>query len=163
MAKLSKSHGPFSSVSKPKLKSVSPKENQPWIFIGWTDAEAEAPIFWPPAVKSWLIGKDLGTRKGWRQEGKGMTEDEMVGWHYQLNWYEFEQTLGDMEGQGNLACCSPWRGSIRHYWVTEQQQSCEAIDKLTKLIIVLIILQYIHISKHRIVHLKLRCYISTTA
>ena len=83
-----------------------PKGNQYWIFIGKTDAEAEAPIFWPPDVKSQLIGKDPDAGKDWRQEEKGITEDEMVGWHHQLNGHEFEQALGDGEGQGGLAC--PW-------------------------------------------------------
>ena len=86
---------------------VSPKGDQPWIFIGRTDAEAEAPILWPPDVKSWLIGKDPDVGKDWRQE-KGMTEDEIVGWHHRLTGHEFEQALGDGEGQGGLVCCSPW-------------------------------------------------------
>ena len=76
--------------------------------MGRTDAEAEAPILWPPDVKSQLIGKDLDAGKDGRQEEKGMTEDEMVGWHHRLNGHEFEQTPGDSEGQGGLACCSPW-------------------------------------------------------
>ena len=71
-----------------------------------TDAETEAPILWPPDVKSWLNRKDAG--KYWRQEEKGMTDDVMVGWHHQLNGHEFEQTPGDGEGQGGLTCCSPW-------------------------------------------------------
>ena len=82
--------------------------NQPWIFTGRTDAEAEAPVFWPPDVKSQLIGKDPDAEKDWGQEEKKVTEDEMVGWHRQLNGYEFEQTLGDSEGLESLACCSPW-------------------------------------------------------
>ena len=78
------------------------------IFIGRTDAEAEAPILWPPDVKNQFIGKDPDAGKDWRQEEKGTTEDEMVGWHHQLNGHEFEQTPGDDEGQGSLVCCSPW-------------------------------------------------------
>ena len=74
------------------------KENQPWIFIGSTDAEAEAPIVCPPDLKSQLIGKDLDAGKDWRQEEKGITEDKMIGWHHQLNGHEFKQTLGDGEG-----------------------------------------------------------------
>ena len=89
-------------------KVVTPKGNQPWILIGRTDAEAEAPILWSPDVKHRLIGKDLMGRKDWEQEKKGVTELEMVGWHYQLNGHELEQTLGDSERQGSLACCSPW-------------------------------------------------------
>ena len=91
-----------------EIKPVNPKGNQPWISIGRTDAKAEVPILWPPDAKSWLIGKDPDAGKDWRQEEKGMTEDEMVGWHHQLNGHEFEQTLGDSEGQGSLACYGPW-------------------------------------------------------
>ena len=90
-----------------RLNQVNPTGNQPWIFIGGTDAEAQAPIFWPPDEKSQLIGKDPDAGKDWRQEEKGMTEEEMVGWHHWLNGHEFEQALGDNEGQGSLACCSP--------------------------------------------------------
>ena len=88
-----------------KIKPVNPKGNQPWIFIWRTDAET--PILWPPDVKSQLIRKDLDAMKDWRQE-KGMTEDEMVGRHHWLDGHEFELSPGDGEGQGSLACCSPW-------------------------------------------------------
>ena len=91
-----------------KVKPVNPKGNQPWIFIGRTDAEAETPIPWPHGVNSWLIGKDPDAEKDWRREEKGTTEDEMVGWHHQLDEHEFEQTLGDGEGQRSLVCCSRW-------------------------------------------------------
>ena len=87
-----------------EIKLVNSKGNQPWIFIGRTDAEAEAPIFGPSYVKSWLTGKDPNAGKDWRQEEKGMTEDEMVGWHHWLNGHESEQAPGDGEGQGSLAC-----------------------------------------------------------
>ena len=83
-----------------------PKEINP-DFIRRTDAEAEAPILWPPDVKNWLTGKEPDARKVWRQEEE-IREDEMVGWHHQLKGYEFEQTPGDGEGQGGLACCRPW-------------------------------------------------------
>ena len=86
---------------------VNPKGNQSWIFIGRTNAENEAPILWPPDSKNWLIGKDPDARKDWRQEKKG-TENEMVGWHHQLNGHEFEQALGVGDGQGSLAFYSPW-------------------------------------------------------
>ena len=89
-------------------KPINPKGNQSWIFIGRTDAEAEVPILWPPDAKNWLIGKDPDAGKDWRQEEKGMTEDEMVGWHHQLNGHNFEQAPGDGERQGSLACCIPW-------------------------------------------------------
>ena len=97
-----------SSLDSEEIQAVHPKGNQYWIYIGRTDAEAEALILWPPDVKSWLTGKDLDTGKDWGQEEKGMTEDEMVGWHHWLNGHEFDQTPGDREGQGGLACCSPW-------------------------------------------------------
>ena len=91
-----------------EIQPVHPKGNQPWVFIGRTDAEAEAPILWPPDVKSWLIGKDSDAGKNWGQEENGVTEDEMIGWHHWLNGHESEQTLGGKKGHGNLACCSPW-------------------------------------------------------
>ena len=83
-------------------------KDQPWKFTGRTNAEAKVPILWPPDEKSWLIGKDPDLGKDWGQEKKGPTEDEMVGWHYWFNGHEFEQTPGYSEGQGSLACCSPW-------------------------------------------------------
>ena len=73
-----------------EIQPVSPKGNQSWIFIGRTDAEDVAPILWPSDVKNWLIGKDPDAAKDWRQEEKGMTEDEMAGWHHQLDGHEFE-------------------------------------------------------------------------
>ena len=91
-----------------EIQPVNPKGNQPWIFTGRTDAEAEAPILWPPDVKNQLIRKDPDAGKDWRQEEKGITEDEMVGWYHWLSGHEFEQTSGDGEGQGSLTCCSPW-------------------------------------------------------
>ena len=90
---------PESPLDCKEIKPVSPKGNQPWIFITRTDAEAEVPVLWPPDTKSQLIGKDPDAGKDWRQE-KGTTEDEMIGWHHQLNGHEFEQTLRDSEGQG---------------------------------------------------------------
>ena len=94
-------------LDKKEIKPANPKGNKLWLFIGKTDAEAEAPILWPPDVKSQLIGKDPYAGEDWGEEVKGVTEDEMVGWHHWLNGHEFEQTLGDIEGQGSLACCSP--------------------------------------------------------
>ena len=88
-----------------EIQPIHPKGNQAWIFIGRTETEAEAPIFWPPDVKSRLIRRD-DAGKDWRQ--KRTTEDEMVGWHHRLNGHEFEQVLRDSEGQGSLVCCSPW-------------------------------------------------------
>ena len=90
-----------------ETKPVHPKGDQSWIFIRKTDAEAEAPVLWAPDIKSRLIGKDPDAEKDWRQEEKGMTEDEMVGWHHRLNGHEFEQALIDSKGQGSLSCCGP--------------------------------------------------------
>ena len=91
-----------------EIKPINPKGNQSWIFTGRTDAEAEAPIIWPPDEKSQLIRKDSDAGKDWRQEEKGTTEDETVGWYHRLNGYEFEQAPEIRDGQGGLACCSPW-------------------------------------------------------
>ena len=105
-----------------EIKPVNPKGNQPWVFIGRTDAEPKALILWPIDLKIWLIGKDLEAGKDWGWEEKGVIENEMVGWHHQLNEHEFEQILGDSEGQGSLVCCSPWGRRVRHVFVTKQQQ-----------------------------------------
>ena len=90
-----------------KIQPVHPKGNQSWIFIGRTDAEAGAPVLWPPDEKNWLISKDPDAGQDWRQEEKGTTEDEMVGWHHWLDGYEFEKSPRVCDGQGSLACCSP--------------------------------------------------------
>ena len=89
----------WESLEQQEIKSVNPKGNQSWIFIGRTDAETETPIFWRPDVKRWLIWKDPDVGKDWRQEERGTTEDEIVGWHHRFNGHEFEQTLGDSKGQ----------------------------------------------------------------
>ena len=86
-----------------EIHSVHPKGNQSWIIFG--RAEAEAPVLWPPDVKSWLIWKDPDAGKDWRQEEKGTTEDKMVGWHHRLNRHEFAWTPGVGDGQGGLVCC----------------------------------------------------------
>ena len=91
-----------------EIQTVHPKGNQSWIFIGRADIEAEALILWSPDVKSWLIWKDPHAGKDWRQEEKGMMDDEMVGWHHRLYGNEFEQAPGVGDGQGSLVCCSPW-------------------------------------------------------
>ena len=90
-----------------EIKPVNPIGNQSWVFIGRT---AETPIFWPPDVKNWLTRKNPDAGKDWRQEEKGMTEDEMVEWHHRRDGHEFEEALGVRDGQGSLACCSPWGG-----------------------------------------------------
>ena len=91
-----------------EIQPVHPKGDQSWVFIGRTDAEAETPILWPRDAKNGFIGKDPDAGKDGRQEEKGTTEDEMVGWHHRLNGHEFEQAPGDGEGQGSLVCCTPW-------------------------------------------------------
>ena len=90
------------------IQPVHPRGDQSWVCIGRTDAQAETPILWPPDVKSWLIRKDPDAGKDWGQEEKERTEDEMVGWHHRLDGHEFDQALGVGDGQGRLACCSPW-------------------------------------------------------
>ena len=105
-----------------EIQWVHPKGNQPWIFSGRTDAEAEVPIFWLPDTRSWHIGKDPDAGKDWREEEKGTTEEDIVGWHHRLHGHEFQWAPGDGEGQGSLACCSPWGHRVRHDWVTEQQE-----------------------------------------
>ena len=110
-----------------EIKPVNPKGNQSWIFIGRSDTEAETPILWPPDAKNWLIGKDSDAGKNWRQEEKGMTEDEMVGWHHQLYGHGFEQAVAAGYGHGSLACCSPWGHkesdmTERLNWTTENSE-----------------------------------------
>ena len=106
-----------SSLNCTEIKPVNPKRNQSWIFIGRTDAETA--ILWPPDAKNWLIGKDPDAGKDWRQEEKGTTEDEMVGWHHPLDGYEFEQAPGVGDGQRSWACCSPWGHRVGRDWATE--------------------------------------------
>ena len=91
-----------------EIKPVNPKGNQSWIFFGRINVEGEAPIFWPLDAKNWLIGKDPDAGKDWMQEQKGMTEDEMAGWHQWHYGHEFEQAPGVGDGQGSLECCCPW-------------------------------------------------------
>ena len=91
-----------------EIQPVHPKGDQSWIFIGRTDVEAETPILWLPDAKSWLIWKDPDAGKDWGQEEKGMTEDEMVGWHHQLDGHGFGWTQGVGDGLGGLVCCSSW-------------------------------------------------------
>ena len=104
-----------------EIKPVNPKGNQSWVFIGRTDAKAEAPILWPPDAKNWLIGKDLDAGKDWRQE-KGMTEDEMVRWHDQLYGCEFEEASGEGDGQGSWCATKSqaWHelnwGNVMMHW-----------------------------------------------
>ena len=94
-----------SPLDSKEIQPVHPKGDQSWILIGSTDAEAVAPILWPPNVKSPLIGKDPDAGKDWTHE-KGMTEDKMVGGQHLLDGHEFEQAPGVDKGQGSLACCN---------------------------------------------------------
>ena len=98
----------WESLGLQESQPVYPKENQSWIFIGRTDAEAETPMLWPPDVKNWLIWKDPDAWKNWGQEETGTTEEEMVGWHLWLNGHGFICTLGVGDGQGGLVCCGLW-------------------------------------------------------
>ena len=91
-----------------EIQPVHSKGDQSWVFIGRTDAKAETPILWPPHAKSWLIGKDSDAGRDWGQEKKGTTEDEMTGWHHQLDGHEFGWTPGVGDGQGGMACCDSW-------------------------------------------------------
>ena len=112
-----------------EIQPVNPKGNQFWIFIGTSNAEAETLVRWPPDVKSQLIRKDPDSGKDWRQEEKGMTEGETVGWHHWLNGHEFEQVLRGGEGQGSLVCCSPWgyKESDSAVWLNDNRElgSCK--------------------------------------
>ena len=91
-----------------EIQLVHPEGDQSWVFIGRTDAEVETPILWPPDAKSWLLWKDPDAGKDWGQKEKGMTENEIVGWHHRLNGHGFGWTLVIGDGQGGLACCGPW-------------------------------------------------------
>ena len=124
-----------------KIQSVSPKGNQSWIFIGRTDAEAEVPILWPPDTKNWLTGRDPDAGKDWRQEEKGMSEDEMVGWHHWLDGHEFEQALGVCDGQGSLVCCSPW--GCKESDTTEQLNSYVNIFSIFVLRVIYSVVQWL--------------------
>ena len=105
-----------------EIKPINPKGNQHWILIGRTDAKAEAQILWSPDSKSQLIEKDPDDGKDWGKEEERVTEDQMVGWHHQINGHEFEQTPGHSEGQGSLACCSPGHKKLD---LLTQQQRCD--------------------------------------
>ena len=102
-----------------EIQPVHPKGDQPWVFIGRTDAKAETPVLWPPDAKSWLIGKDPDVGKDWRRGEKETTEDEMVGWHHWLNGHSFWWTPGVGDGQGGLSCCGSWglKESDRTEWL----------------------------------------------
>ena len=102
-----------------KIPQVHLKGDQSWVFIVKTEVEAETPILWPPHAKSWLIGKDPDSGKDWWQEEKGMAEDEMAGWHHQLDGHGFGWTPGAGDGQGGLVCCDSWGRRVGHDWETQ--------------------------------------------
>ena len=124
-----------SPLDSKEIKPVNPEGNQPWIFIGRTDAEAEALILWPLDMKNWLIGKDPDPRKDWGQEEKRETEDKMVGWHHWLNGHESEQTPGDSEEQGSLAYCSLWnhKESDTTEWLSNNKLSLSEVIRYTQI------------------------------
>ena len=97
-----------SPLDRKEIQPVHSKGGQAWVFFGRNDAEAETPVLWPPHGKSWLIGKDSDAGRDWGQKEKGTTEDEMAGWHHQLNGRGFGWTPGVGDGQGGLACCDSW-------------------------------------------------------
>ena len=112
-------------------QSILKEISQSWLFIRRTVAEAEAPILWPPDVKNWFIRKDPDSGKDWRQEEKGKTEDEMVGWYLQFCGHEFEQALGVGDGQGSLACCS--LGHHKELDMTERLNWTEGMFTTTRM------------------------------
>ena len=122
-----------------EIQPAHPKGNQSWIFFGRTDAEAETPILWPPDLKNQLIGKDAYAGKDWRREEKGMTEDEMVGWHHRLDGHEFEQAPAFGDGQGSLGCCSPWDRKESN--MTERLNWSEQKDLCKKLVTLYFVLK----------------------
>ena len=131
-----------------EIQPVHPKGNQSWIFIGRTDAEAKAPILWPPDAKHQLTGKDPEAGKDWRWDEKGMTEDEMVGWHHWLGGHEFEQAPGDGEGQGRPGMLQSM-GSQSQTWLsnwTTIQQSDSVIHMYMFFLIFFPIMVYHRIS-----------------
>ena len=101
-----------------EIQPVHSEGDQPWVFFGRNDAKAETPVLWPPHAKSWLMGKDSDAGRDWGQEEKGMTEDEMAGWHHWLNGRESQWTPGVGDGQGGLACCDSW--GLKESDTTEQ-------------------------------------------
>ena len=110
-----------------EIQRVHSRGDQSWVFFGRTNAKAETPVLWPPHAKSWLIGKDSDAGRDWRQEEKGMTEDEMAGWHHRLDGRESEWTLGVGDGQGGLACCDSW--GRKESDMTEQLNWTELIHR----------------------------------
>ena len=111
----------LSPLDSKEFKPVNPKRNQPWTFIGRTDAEAETPILWPPDVNSQFIARAPDAGEDWKQKQRRVTEDEMVGWHYWFNGHESEQTLEDSEGQRSMVSGSPWSHRVGQDLTAEWQ------------------------------------------
>ena len=114
---------------------VHPKEDQSWVFIGRTDAEAETPILWPPESKSWLIWKEPDAWKDWGQEEKGTTEDEMAGWHHRIDGHEFEWTPGGGDGQGGLLChkesdMTEWLNWSKLNWLVKNPPAMQVVQEM---------------------------------
>ena len=136
----------WESLDCKEIYPVHPKGDQSRVFTGRTDVEAETPVLWPPDGKSWLIRKDPDAGKNWRQKEKGKTEDEMVGCHHQLNGHEFEQALEVDDGQGGLACCSPW--GRKESDTTEQLNWTEEVLPKS---------HPENLVSHKVVHRKIMC------
>ena len=135
-----------------EIQPVHPKGNQSWIFTGRTDAEAEAPILWPPDGENWPIGKDPDAGKDWSGEEKRTIEDEMAGWHHRLDGHEFEWTPGVGDGQGGLVCCDSW--GRKESDTTERLYWTELYFKSRSLILVLNLMEDIEqlrLSDHLLV------------
>ena len=110
----------MSALDCKEIQPIHSEGDQPWDFFGRNDAKFETRIFWPPHAKSWLIGKDPDAGRDLGQKEKGMTEDELAGWHHQLDGHEFEWTLGVGDGQGGLGFCNLWghKESDMTEWLT---------------------------------------------
>ena len=126
-----------------EIQPVHSKGDQSWVFFGRNDVKAETPVLWPPYAKSWLIWKDCDAGRDWGQEEKGITEDEMAGWHHRLDGHEFEWTLGVDDGQGGLACCSSWSHKESHTteWLNWIELSPEYVLMPMIMIAVIVICQ----------------------
>ena len=129
-----------------EIQPVHSKGNQSWVFFGRNDAKAETLVLWPPHLKSWLIGKDSDAGRDWGLEEKGMTEDEMAGWHHRLNGCESEWTPGVGDEEGGLACRNSWGHRVGHDWATELNWTELEINKFI-------------LKKKGFVHLQLMKYL----
>ena len=142
-----------SLLDSKEIQPVHPTGNQSWIFTGITDAEAEAPILWPPDVKNWFIWKDSDAGKDWRSEKKGTTEDEMAGRHHRLDGHEFGWIPGVGDGQGGLACCDSW--GCKESDMTERLNWTELMDVYSTNIVILALPQVCSILCSAIQHLSI--------